>query len=239
MTVNSFLTTAGALALALAVSPALKAQGPLYDRVLVNLPYTVTIGEHTLTPGPYVIQQMQSPGGASRVLMIYSENGMKFETTAMTIPVLDNRTPRETTVVLHHFGSDYYFDRVWVQGKDYGYEFPLPESVKARERERMTPLTVAATYQAVPEQTASGNKEIAQVTPPPAPAPEAASAPEAAPAPEPAPAPAPAPQAEAAPAPAPPSEAWREMPETSAGWLTMLLTGGLLAGAGLTLKRRS
>src|SRR5574340_213999 len=240
MNCKRFLAMAGALVVALAISPAGWAQGPLYDRVLVNLPYTVTIGDHTLTPGPYVIQQLQSAGGASRVLLVYSDNGMKFETSAMTIPTLDNNTPRETSVVLHHFGPDYYFDKVWVQGKDYGYEFPLPESVKARERERMAPLMVAATYQAAPEQqtTATETKtqettEMAQTTP--APAQEAA--PEPAPAPAPAEA-APAPAPEAAPALAPAPEANREMPATSAGWLTMLLSGGLLSGAGLALKRR-
>ena len=121
----------------------------MYDRVNVNLPYTVTIGDRTLQPGDYVIQQLRDQGGGSRVLLIYSDNGMKFETSAMTIPALDQNTPENTKVILHHFGNDYYFDKVWIQGKDYGYEFPVPDSVKARERERMQPVSVAATYSTV------------------------------------------------------------------------------------------
>jgi hypothetical protein len=121
----------------------------MYDRVNVNLPYSVTIGERTLQPGDYVIQQLRDQGGGSRVLLIYSDNGMKFETSAMTIPALDQNTPESTKVVLHHFGNDYYFDKVWIQGKDYGYEFPVPDSVKARERERMQPISVAASYSTV------------------------------------------------------------------------------------------
>jgi len=121
----------------------------MYDRVNVNLPYTVTIGDRTLQPGDYVIQQLRDQGGGSRVLLIYSDNGMKFETSAMTIPALDQNTPENTKVVLHHFGNDYYFDKVWIQGKDYGYEFPVPDSVKSRERERMQPISVAATYSTV------------------------------------------------------------------------------------------
>ena len=58
---------------------------------------------------------------------------------------LDNRTPEDTKVVLHHYGNDYYFDKVWIQGKDYGYEFPLPDSVKSRMRERTE--AVRATYE--------------------------------------------------------------------------------------------
>jgi len=121
----------------------------MYDRVNVNLPYAVTVGERTLQPGDYVIQQLRDQGGGSRVLLIYSDNGMKFETSAMTIPALDQNTPESTKVVLHHFGNDYYFDKVWIQGKDYGYEFPVPDSVKSRERERMQPISVAATYSSV------------------------------------------------------------------------------------------
>jgi hypothetical protein len=147
MKIGTMFVTAGVLALGLAAwnTPS-KAQGPLYDRVNVNLPYSVTVGDRTLQPGDYVIQQLRDQSGSSRVLLIYSDNGMKFETSAMTIPALDQNTPENTRVILHHFGNDYYFDKIWIQGKDYGYEFPVPDSVKARQNERMEPVSVAATY---------------------------------------------------------------------------------------------
>src|SRR5215469_5946957 len=148
-----FSSGAAALALgaALWVAPGkVQGQGPLYDRVNVNLPYTVTIGDKVLQPGEYVIQQLNSSSGDSRVLLIYGDNGMKFETSAMTIPCLDPNTARDTRVMLHHFGNDYYFDKVWIQGKDYGYEFPLPNSVKQREKEEMQPVSVAANYSSTP-----------------------------------------------------------------------------------------
>lgn len=238
MHTKKILLTISALALGLAAFTAIQAQGPLYDKVIVDLPYTITVGEHILQPGEYVIRQLPSSGGASRVMLIYSDKGMKFETSAMTIPALDNRTPEDTKVVLHHFGNDYYFDKIWIQGKNYGYEFPLPDSVKARQRERMEPMTVAARYEATQEtQTA----QTTETTPAPAPAPEVAQAPpppaqEAAPAPqEPTPAPA---APEAAPAPAPAPEAHREMPVTAANWMLMLVSGGMLSGAGLLLRRK-
>jgi hypothetical protein len=147
MKIGTMFITAGVLALGLAAwnTPS-NAQGPLYDRVNVSLPYSVTIGDRTLQPGDYVIQQLRDQGGNSRVLLIYSDNGMKFETSAMTIPALDPNTPEHTRVILHHLGNDYYFDKIWIQGKDYGYEFPVPDSVKARQNERMEPVSVAATY---------------------------------------------------------------------------------------------
>jgi hypothetical protein len=168
MKIGTMMITAGMVALGLAAwnTPS-KAQGPMYDRVNVNLPYSVTIGDRTLQPGDYVIQQLRDQSGNSRVLLIYSDNGMKFETSAMTIPALDQNTPENTKVVLHHFGNDYYFDKIWIQGKDYGYEFPLPDSVKSRQRERMEPVSVAATYsttQQQPETTSTTNTTTAQNT---------------------------------------------------------------------------
>jgi hypothetical protein len=151
MKTRSFTFAASALALGLAtmVAPlAIQAQ-PLWDRVDVNLPYSVTIGDRTLQPGSYVIQQLDSPTGGSQVLLIYGDNGMKFETSALTIPALENRTQPDTRVMLHHIGNDYYFDKVWIQGKDYGYEFPLPNSVKMREKEAMQPVSVAANASSV------------------------------------------------------------------------------------------
>ncbi|MCC6860034.1 MAG: hypothetical protein IT158_15810 [Bryobacterales bacterium] len=200
-------------------------QGPLYDKVVVDLPYSVTLTDKTLPPGEYTIRQLPGSGNP-RTLTIYSNDGQKFETSAITLPALDNRTPDDTTVILHHIGNDYYFDKIWVQGKNYGYEFVLPDAVKSRIRERAEPVTVAATYEAVPAEQPA--EEVAQAQPAPAPAPE--------PAPEAAPAPAPEPAPEAAPAPAP-APAPVRMPETSANWLALLLGGGLLSGAGLAIRR--
>src|SRR6185295_9868322 len=89
MKIETFAIAAGAMALGLALwtTPG-SAQGPMWDRVNVNLPYTVTICDKTLQPGDYVIQQNRDSGGGSKVLLIYSDKGMKFETSAMTIPAL-------------------------------------------------------------------------------------------------------------------------------------------------------
>ncbi len=241
MKFRNFAFAAGVLALGLAawITP-IKAQGPLWDVVHVNLPYSVTIGDKTLQPGEYVIQQNRDPGGASRVLLIYSDNGMHFETSALTIPVLDINTARDTKVVLHHIGPDYYFDKVWIQGKDYGYEFPLPNSVKAREREQMAAVSVPATYSTMQSQQTQTNTETAnnnaaatqETTPPPTTA-------ETAPPPPP-----PVTEQntqteqntanrEETPAPAP-----QTMPATSAGWLMMLLGGTSLSGIGVALRRK-
>ena len=261
MNIRSF--TFGAIALAsftiLTVPNKIQAQ-PLNDRVDVNLPYSVTIGDKILQPGSYTIQELDSTAGKSPVLVIYGDNGMRFETSAMTIPTVENRTQSETRVILHHIGNAYYFDKIWIQGDTYGYEFVLPNNVKQRENEAAEPVSVAA--------NASSTSAVAAPAPPvPAPQPAPAAdtpAPQPAPTPEPAPAaaavqpeptpdntanremtePAPAPATTPAPelTPAPATDqATNEtpaMPHTDAGWLMMLLSGGTLTGAGAMLRRK-
>jgi len=111
------------------------AQGPMYDKVTVNLPYAVTVNGTVLQPGEYVIRQHEDPAG-SRVLHFFNDGGMKLETTAMAIPTLDNRTPEHTKLILDHVGDNYYLHKIWVQGKDYGYEFPLPRDIRQRDIEQ-------------------------------------------------------------------------------------------------------
>ena len=240
---------------------------PLYDRVNVNLPYTVNIGDHTLQPGNYVIQQLPSAAGDSRVVLIYSDNGMKFRTSAMAIPALDPNTARDTKLTLHHLGNDYYLDKIWIQGKDYGYEFPLPDRVKSREKEMSEPVSVAANYSSTQnnestvaenstttsatttdntlnnntqnQSDTSVNTQQSQATTPPPPPPDTTVA------------------QNTEPQPTTPPPAYTDnsanrsmdestnnstdtnsMPRTSAGWLMMLLSGGALSGAGLSLRRK-
>jgi len=207
----------------------------MYDRVEVDLPYAVTVSNTVLQPGHYTIRQHESIAGGSRIVHIFSDNGMKLETTAMGIPALDNRTPEHSKLVLNHIGQDYYLNKIWVQGKDYGDEFPIPENVRMRERElsAKAPAAVVAQITTAEKKETEERTEIAQATPPPAPPqPEP---PAVTPAPEPAPAPAQAqpepPRVQADQAPEP------RMPTTAANWLSLIVGGGLLASSGLALRR--
>jgi len=241
------------LALSFLTASAVMAQGPLNDRIIVKMPYAMNVNGTVLQPGDYEIKQHDSVAGGSRILHFYSDKGMKFETTAMAIPALDNKTPEKTELMLNQYGSDYYLNKIWVQGKNYGYEFPIPDSVKSRERE-MKASTVSARYESTAE-TATSTKpatdETAQNTPPP-PAPVEAAPVEAAPAPvaEPvAAAPAPAEPVEIAqntPPPTPPAPAaspnmserdTTPMPSTASNWLSFVLIGSAFVGSGLLLRR--
>lgn len=253
MKLGTIAIAASALALGLVtwITPG-KAQGPMWDVVHVNLPYTVTIGEKTLQPGDYIIQQNRDNGGGSRVLLIYGNSGMKFETSAMTIPALDPNTARDTQVILHHFGNDYYFDKIWIQGKDYGYEFPVPNSVKAREKEQTAAVTVPAQYSTTSSETTtqqqttdsaaatapatvaeSATEQSTVPSTPQSSVPES-TAPQTTPPPDTSANSANREMQDTTPAPTPPAT----MPATAAGWLMMLLGGGSLSGIGVALRRR-
>jgi hypothetical protein len=226
------------------------AQAQVYDVVNVKLPYQVTVNNKVLQPGEYRIREL--PGATkSPVIQIFGDDGMKFETSVMSIPALKTETPEKTSLVLHHIGKDYYFDKMWVQGENYGYEFPLPSDVQSRMREASAKVNVPAT--------------VAKANLPPAPPPpptvastspttesnsanlnasqnsSATTAPSTAQQPE-VMAQNRAPQmATQTPANAgtPSTEKMPEtMPKTSANWALALLSGGLLLGAGLTLRRR-
>jgi hypothetical protein len=262
---RSFTFAASALVLGLAtlVAPSTIQAQPLWDRVDVNLPYSVMIGDKTLQPGNYKIQQLSSPSGGSQVLLIYGDNGMKFETSALTIPALENRTQPDTRVMLHHIGSDYYFDKVWIQGKDYGYEFPLPNSVKQRQNEAMQPVSVAATASSVPatnDQATTQPATTAKSTTEPVTTQATQSAatsqttvqPQTTTQPTTQPMtatqqPTTQPQTTIQPqtadrsadaSPASSTDTAPAMPHTNAGWLMMLLGGGTLSGLGASLRRK-
>lgn len=216
---------------------------PLWDVVYVTLPYPVTVGDKILAPGPYTIEQLHDLG--STVLLFYNADGTKFETSAMTIRALDRDTPKESSVTLRHIGENYYIDKVWIQGKDYGYEIPPPDSVKEGET-----MSEAAAAPASPAATAAASEMPAVSEPSPAPPPPEPEPAMTSPAEPPAPEPQASTDTQQPPTPPADSSANREkrpagddtgapaMPSTSAGWLAMLLSGGTLSGVGLLLRRK-
>ena len=121
----------------------LRSQG-LTDGIKVTLPEPVTVGDVVLDPGEYEIRRASIT--TDQVLRIFSNDKLRYQTNVLTIPVLDKDTPEETKVILHHIGDKYYFDKIWMEGKDYGYEFVLPDKVRALQKELA--VSVAAKYQA-------------------------------------------------------------------------------------------
>jgi hypothetical protein len=123
-------------------SGGLMGQG-LVDGIKVTLPHPVTIDDRVLDPGEYEIRRVSMH--QDNALRIFNKDKMVYETNVLTIPAEAKETPEETKVILHHIGDRYYFDKIWMHGKDYAYEFVLPERVRAEQRELA--LTVPARFE--------------------------------------------------------------------------------------------
>jgi len=197
------------------------AQGRLFDKVIVDLPNDTHVNEQVLPAGRYEFRQMRDPAGGSHVMLVTQNGGSKYSTDAITIPAVNNNTPNATRVIVLRVANTYYLDKIWIAGKDYGYEFVLPESARSRLHEVEQAYTVSGNYQ---------TPQVAQAAPPPPPPPPARE-------PEPVivavaepPPPPPPPAAEPAPAPPP------ELPKTSSTLPTFLLTGLLAIGAAALLR---
>ena len=102
---------------------AVRAQGPAGDEIQVTLDRAVQVGSQTLPAGSYTIRQVTSASNP-RVLEFTSENGTKLDASVTAIPILQNTPPSETKVILDDEGGVARLARIWVQGKNYGYEFP-------------------------------------------------------------------------------------------------------------------
>jgi LPXTG-motif cell wall-anchored protein len=238
----------------------------LRDKVIVELPYRVTLNDKTtLEPGEYTINQISDSGGGRYVLQIRKDD-IEHEALVQSIPATDNNTKSETRVMLHKLSDGgYLFDKIWVQGKDYGYEFPIPEAIRDRERERMSSSAITARYEPGKDATQEGQpaqttdersaaitdqsgttastpaqpvNPVTEAQPEPA-APQPAEPQSAVTDEQPA-----AAQAEAQPA-EPATGAVRgedvageELPQTAANWMTMLTAGFTLMGGGFALRHR-
>jgi hypothetical protein len=113
----------------------------LIDGIRVTLPESVTVGDKVLEPGEYEIRR---PSSANRdILQIFNKGKMVYETNVLTVATgPDEKDPKETKVILHRIGDAHYFDKIWMEDRNYGWEFPLPERVRALQRENS--LNVAA-----------------------------------------------------------------------------------------------
>jgi hypothetical protein len=111
---------------------ALMSQG-LTDGVRITLPHPVTIDDVVLDPGEYEVRMPSSTN--QQILRFFSNDKLRYQTVVQTIPAKDEEVPKESKVLLHHIGDRYYFDKIWMEGRRYGFEFPLPDKVRALQRE--------------------------------------------------------------------------------------------------------
>jgi LPXTG-motif cell wall-anchored protein len=131
-------------------SAALMSQG-LTDGVRVSLPYPVTVGDVVLAPGEYEVRMPSQTN--EQILRFFSNEKLRYQTVVQTIPTEGEKTPEESKILLRHIGDQYYFDKIWMEGRNYGFEFPLPDKVRALQRELA--VTVPAKAERPVEETNS------------------------------------------------------------------------------------
>jgi hypothetical protein len=119
----------------LSLGAAIFAQGPVGNTVFVKLDRDTIVGSQTIPAGDYTIREVTSASNP-RVLEFTTDRGTNLAATVTAIPLLQNTPPGETKVVLDTESSQPRISKIWVQGKDYGYEFP-------KEFSFAQPLTVA------------------------------------------------------------------------------------------------
>jgi hypothetical protein len=118
--IKSSLLLLGVCALSFSAQPA---AAQMVDIITVKLPYAATVGNITLPAGEYTIRDLKEDG-SSPVLEIRS-----VKTNGVSAMVVPTRTPGasatvRTQVVLRHEGNHYQVDKIWLQGRDFGYELP-------------------------------------------------------------------------------------------------------------------
>jgi hypothetical protein len=80
------------------------------------------VGTITLPAGEYTIRDLTDGGSSSSVLQIQPEKGKAITAVVMRISEPNNKRADHTQVVLQHSGDTYQMDKIWLEGRDYGYE---------------------------------------------------------------------------------------------------------------------
>jgi len=92
------------------------------DMVKVTLPRGAMVGTVTLPAGEYTIRDLTDDGSSASVLQIRSTTGKMVVAEAMRISEPDNKRADRTEVILQRESGKYQMDKVWLQGRDYGYQ---------------------------------------------------------------------------------------------------------------------
>jgi len=107
-------------ALAIGIGPR-SAAAQMADIVTVKLPYAASVGKVTLPAGEYTIRDLKDDGSTT-VLSIQSAAGPGVSALVTQVSSPNNKPACQTEVVLRHEGGKYQIDKIWLQGRDYGYD---------------------------------------------------------------------------------------------------------------------
>ena len=115
----------------IAASVSTQAQSLTY-RLTANIPFDFSVAGKKLPAGKYWINRAQQSSGDT-VIRISSIDGHS-NVTRFTIPVIAYNPAKDSSLVFHRYGDEYFLSEIWPAGASTGRE--LPKSRAERELER-------------------------------------------------------------------------------------------------------
>jgi hypothetical protein len=101
-------------------------------RIVATIQYEVIVGDVRLEPGEYEIREL---GFQNPVFQVFSNDKLMVEAVAVPVSAEDKQVAETTKVTLQKVGNNYYLDKIWIEGKQTGFEFALPKDALSLQRE--------------------------------------------------------------------------------------------------------
>ena len=117
------------LALVAAVGTA-RAQSPV--NISVDVPFDFYVGEQLMPAGRYTVKRAVK-NTSSTLLIAGAEDGERA--TATTAPIA-GREARQSALVFHRYGDDYFLRSAWTVGETEGREFKASKLERAARQQR-------------------------------------------------------------------------------------------------------
>jgi hypothetical protein len=111
-------------------------------RVKADVPFDFVIGNQAHKAGRYDIEKLNPTGDS---LMVNSASESKI-TIVNAAPCSEATWAKTTKLVFHRSGGTYFLYRVWIEGRQYGSQFPTPkmETTLAQNGTKSEEVIVAA-----------------------------------------------------------------------------------------------
>ena len=116
----------------IAASVSTQAQSLTY-RLTANIPFDFSVAGKKLPAGKYWINRAQQSSGDT-VIRISSTDGHS-SVTRFTIPVIAYNPAKDSSLVFHRYGDEYFLSEIWPAGASTGRELPKSRAERELERE--------------------------------------------------------------------------------------------------------
>ena len=121
-----------AVMIVIAASVSANAQSLNY-RLTANIPFDFSVGGEKLPAGKYWISRAQQNNGDT-VVQIRSTD-LHSNAFHFTIPVLASKPVKNSSLVFHRYGDEYFLAEIWPVGSETGRELPKTRAERELARQ--------------------------------------------------------------------------------------------------------